>query len=150
MTLSTVERITFYGPHYVAGDITASGIRYAPDNDTVALGPDLLARVRGHYAKLAGELGQPLFWTRERGHIVYQGIAGAFPVATGWHSATWWGHLVRICAQTSSGDELCWVVRVADTGRPALQVDLPDETWRRWGWLAGRGVFAGRLEVLDE
>jgi hypothetical protein len=150
VTLAPVERVTFYGPHYAAGDLTASGIRYAPDDDVVALGPDLLAMVRAHYARRAGELGQPLAWGRTRqGHLVYQGIAGAFPVAVTWRSVAWWGHLVRVCAAMAGGGELCREVRVADTGRPALQVDLPDETWQAWGWPAGKGFFAGRLEVLE-
>ena len=148
--LVAVERITFYGPHYVAGALTASGIRYAPDDDVIALGPDLLASVRTHYGHLASELGQPLFWGRTRqGRLVYQGIAGAFPVATGWRSAVWWGYQVRLCAATAGGGELCQELRVADTGQAGLQVDLPDATWQRWGWPAERGVFSGRLEVLE-
>lgn len=151
IALAGVERVTFYGPHYVAGDITASGIRYAPDNDTIALGPELLDAVRGHYARLAGELGQPLAWGRTPdGHIISQGIAGAFAVPISWRQVAWWGHRVRVCAQKSGGGELCRELRVADTGRPELQVDLPDATWRRWGWPEGKGFFAGRLEVLDE
>ncbi len=150
VSLAPVERVTFYGPRYVAGDLTASGIRYTPDDDVVALGPRLLAGVRDYYARRAGELGQPLTWDRTRqGRLVYRGIAGAFPVATGWRSVTWWGHLVRICAQTPSGGELCWMLRVADTGKPALEVDLPDATWARWGWDPEAGVFPGRLEVLE-
>jgi len=150
VTLAAVERVTFYGPRYVAGMVTASGIRYAPENDIVALGPDLLGAVRAHYSRLADELGQPLLWRHERnGRVIYQGVAGSFPVLVDWHRAVWWGYLVRLCAETADGGELCQELRVADTGKPALQADLPDATWKRWGWPSGRGVFAGRLEVLE-
>jgi hypothetical protein len=146
--LASGLRVTYYGPRYAGGEITASGIRYMPDADIVALGPGLLARVRAHYAAEAAALGRPLWWYWAPGpQLRFGGIAGGFPRhACFVCEATWWGYLVRIC-DLASGH--CELLRVADTGSPALEVDLPDETWQRFGYPASQGVFTGTLEVLS-
>jgi hypothetical protein len=118
-------RVTYYGPRYVGGEVTASGIRYMPDADIVSLGPGLLARVRVHYA------AEP-------------GTAGGYPLLPCLDcEPRWWGYLVRVC----DGGR-CELLRVADTGGDALEADLPDETWLRFGYPAERGVFTGTVEVL--
>lgn len=138
--------VTFYGPEYEAGDVTASGVRYTPDNDTVALGPYHLALVRDYY-----DAQQPFRWWRNRdGELRYRAPAACYPVLVTRTEARWWGCMVRVCAEPADGDRLCRWVRVADTGAAGLGADLPDETWERWGWPAERGVFIGTLEVLRE
>jgi hypothetical protein len=133
-------RITYYGPRYTGGELTASGVRYMPDDDIAALGPDLLARVRAHYAAQSLKAGRWVATPR----YSYVSVAGGYPL---WPcldcEPRWWGYLVRVCA----GDR-CETLRVADTGSPALEVDLPDETWLRFGYPAERGVFTGTVEVL--
>jgi hypothetical protein len=143
--LASGLRVTFYGPRYAGGEITASGIRYAPDADIVALGPGLLAQVRAHYAVEAEALGCPLWWRWAPGpQLRFGGIAGGFPRHACFSCQPgWWGYLVRVC---SAGH--CELLRVADTGSPALEIDLPDRTWERFGYPAGQGVFTGTLEVL--
>lgn len=130
-----ISRITFYGPDYVAGDITASGGRYAPDNGTVALGPGLLQKVRDHY--------NPSMWIGANSLLRYSQIGGCYPVFISASEIRWWGCLVRVCA-----NDVCKVLRVTDTGKAELEVDLPDETWLEFGYPASRGVFTGTLEVL--
>ena len=136
--------VTFYGPEYAAGDVTASGVRYAPDNDTVALGPYHLALVRDYY-----DAQQPFRWWRNRdGELRYRAPAACYPVLVTFTEVRWWGCLVRVCAEAAGGGRLCRWLRVADMGTAALVgVDLPDRTWERWGWPAERGVFTGTLEV---
>ena len=134
--------VTFYGPEYAAGDVTASGIRYTPDNDTVALGPYHLALVRDYY-------DEPFRWWRNRdGELRYRAPAACYPVLVTRTEVRWWGCMVRVCAGAAAGERLCRWLRVADTGAAALEVDLPDRTWERWGWPAERGVFTGTLEVI--
>jgi hypothetical protein len=147
VTLESGLRVTFYGPRYAGGEITASGIRYAPDADIVALGPDLLARVRAHYTAEAESLDQPLWWRWEPGpELLFGGIAGGFPRHACFSCQPgWWGYLVRVCDLASGR---CALLRLADTGSPALEVDLPDRTWERFGHPASQGVFTGTLEVL--
>jgi hypothetical protein len=146
VNLESGLRVTFYGPHYTGGEVTASGIRYTPNGDIVALGPDLLAQVRAHYAAEAEALGCPLWWRWAPGpKLRFGGIAGGYP----WHRCfickpTWWGYFVRVCAAGH-----CELLRLADTGSPALEVDLPDRTWERFGYPSSRGVFTGTLEVLS-
>jgi len=137
--------ITFYGPDYIDGDVTASGVRYTPDNDTVALGPYHLALVRDYY-----DDQQPFRWWRNRdGELRYRAPAACYAVLVTRTEVRWWGCLVRVCAQAADGERLCRWLRMADTGAPALVgADLPDRTWERWGWLAERGVFTGTLEVM--
>jgi hypothetical protein len=164
ITLAEPVRVTFYGARYVTGAVTASGIRYAPDADIVALGPARLAAVREYYGAAAILLDTPLFAEWMPGpHLRYQGIAGGFPR----HSCfgcdpEWWGFLVRVCALKSGAftptlssshareEEVvrCEMLRVADTGLAGLDVDLPDETWLRFGYLAEQGVFTGMLQVV--
>jgi hypothetical protein len=148
VTLDASTRVTFYGPGYVGGETTASGIRYAPDADIVALGPDLLAQVRAHYAAEAKALGRPLWWAWQPGpKLRFGGIDGGFPRhACFVCQPGWWGYLVRICDLEGGR---CALLRLADTGSPALEVDLPDRTWERFGYPASQGVFSGTLEVLS-
>jgi hypothetical protein len=152
VTLESGLRVTFYGPRYAGGEITASGIRYMPDADIVALGPALLAQVRAHYVAEAEALGQPLWWRWAPGpQLRFGGIAGGFPrhrcfAPTGLRcEPDWWGYLVRVCDLDGGS---CALLRLADTGSPALEVDLPDRTWERFGYPSSRGVFTGTLEVL--
>jgi hypothetical protein len=142
--LDASTRVTFYGPRYAGGEITASGIRYAPGADIVALGPGLLAQVRAHYVAEAEALGRPLWWAWSPGpELRFGGIAGGFPRHACFScQPTWWGYLVRVCAA-----EHCEVLRLADTGSLVLEVDLPDRTWERFGYPPSRGVFTGTLEV---
>lgn len=137
--------ITFYGPTYVGGEIMASGVRYMPDNDTVALGPRHLQMVRDWY-----DAQQPFRWWWLPGwRLRYRGPAGCYPAMASLNEARWYGCLVRLCAETAEGERLCRWLRVADTGSPRLEADLPDETWQRWGYPLERGVFTGTLEVLS-
>jgi hypothetical protein len=155
VVLDDSTRVTFYGPRYAGGEITASGIRYAPDADIVALGPGLLAQVRAHYAAQAEALGRPLWWAWSRSQVRdgspgpqlrFGGIAGGFPRhACFVCEPDWWGYLVRVC---DLGGGSCALLRLADTGSPALEVDLPDRTWERFGYPTTQGVFTGTLEVL--
>ena len=134
--------VTFYGPGYVDSDVMASGIRYSPDNDTVALGPYHLALVRDYY-----DAQQPFRWWRNRdGELRYRAPAGCYAVLVTRTSVRWWGCMVRVCADAAGGERLCRWLRVADTG--AVAIDLPDRTWERWGWPVEGGVFTGTLEVL--
>jgi hypothetical protein len=146
--LASGLRVTYYGPRYTGGEVTASGIRYAPDADIVATSPDLLSRVRAHYANQAESLGQSLWWTWAPGpQLRFGGIAGGFPRHACFAcEPDWWGYLVRVCDLET---ERCALLRLADTGSPALEVDLPDETWERFGYPASQGVFTGTLEVLS-
>jgi hypothetical protein len=147
ITLSEPVRVTFYGPEYKAGAITASGIRYAPCNDIVALGPSLLEAVREHYARESIKVGyyDADAWVITRRHS-FVSVAGGFPV---WPctecTPDWWGYLVRICDPITN---YCQIARVADTGRPGLDIDLPDETWLKFGYPLAQGVFTGTLQVL--
>lgn len=150
ISLADPVRITYYGPEYRGGELSASGIRYAPDASIVALGPVLLAKVRRHYAAEARAQGQPLWWRWMPGpRLKFQGIAGGYPRhacfdPTGLRcEPAWWGYLVRVCDVKH-----CELLRVADTGTDALQADLPDRTWERFGHLASQGAFTGTLEVL--
>lgn len=145
IVLDASARVTFYGPRYTGGEVTASGIRYAPDADIVALGPGLLAQVRAHYAVEAEALGQPLWWCWAPGpKLRFGGIAGGYPRHACFACQPgWWGYLVRVCSA-----EHCEVLRLTDTGSPALEVDLPDRTWERFGHPSSQGVFTGTLEVL--
>lgn len=137
-------RVTFYGPEYIEGDAMASGIRYSPDNDTVALGPYHLAMVRKYY-----DARQPFRWWLNRdGELRYSAPAACYLVLVTRTEARWWGCLVRVCAETADGALLCRWLRVADTGPAVLGADLPDGTWGRWGWPVSRGVFTGTLEVV--
>jgi hypothetical protein len=138
-------RVTYYGPRYTGGEVTASGIRYVPDDDIVALGPELLAEVRAHYAAEASALGRPLWWYWSPGpKLRFGGIVGGYPRHACFRcKPAWWGYAVRVC-----DGERCETLRVADTGSDELQVDLPDETWLRFGYPAERGVFTGTIEVL--
>lgn len=144
IVLSTAQ-VTYYGPRYAGGEVTASGIRYAPDADIVALGPGLLAAVRAHYAAEAEALGEPLQWRWLPGpKLRHNGVAGGFPRHACFAcEPDWWGYLVRVCAGGH-----CELLRLADTGGPALEMDLPDETWQRFGHPTSQGVFTGTLEVL--
>ena len=137
--------VTFYGPEYVPDDVMASGIRYSPDNDTVALGPYHLALVRDYYDEQ-----QPFRWWRNRdGELRYRAPAGCYAVLVTRTEVRWWGCMVRVCAETADGERLCRWLRVADMGTAALAgVDLPDRTWERWGYPVERGVFTGTLEIL--
>jgi hypothetical protein len=155
VALGEPARVTFYGAHYPAGDVTASGIRYAPDADIVALGPARLAAVREYYRAAAVTLGMPLYAEWMPGpHLSFRAIAGGFPR----HSCfscepEWWGYVVRVCdrgdGRPQTAGESCQVLRVADTGREGLDVDLPDATWLRFGYPAAQGVFTGTLQVAE-
>jgi hypothetical protein len=147
VTLDESVRVTFYGPRYKAGDITASGIRYAPCNDIVALGPSLLEAVREHYARESIRVAYDAdAWVITRRHS-FVSVAGGFPVWPCWKcQPNWWGYLVRICDPVTNR---CQVARVADTGLPGLDVDLPDETWLKFGHPSIQGVFTGTLQVLE-
>jgi hypothetical protein len=137
-------RITFYGPRYVGGEIMASDVRYMKDNDTVALGPYHLQMVRDYY-----DAQQAFRWWWLPGwKLRHRAPAACYPVMASLNEARWWGCLVRVCADTADGERLCRWLRVADTGRPELEADLPDETWQRWGYSLEQGVFTGTLEVL--
>lgn len=166
--LADPVRVTYYGPEYRGGELTASGIRYAPDADIVALGPDLLAEVRRHYAAEARIQGNPLWWGWAPGpKLKFQGIAGGYPRHACFQcEPAWWGYYVRLCRAepVKPGEAIparlhgrsdglsspvpCLILRVADTGSDALQVDLPDKTWERFGYVPSQGVFTGTLEVL--
>lgn len=140
-------RVTYYGSHYVGGEVTASGVRYMPDNDTVALGPYHLNMVRDWYG--ASTPAGPLRWWWEPSwELRYTGEGGCYPVPVNLHSARWWGCLIRLCAPMAEGPVLCREFRVADTGSSELEVDLPDETWAEWEYPVRQGVFTATLEVL--
>jgi hypothetical protein len=147
VTLGASLRVTFYGSCYTGGEVTASGIRYMPDADIVALGPGLLTQVRAHYAAEAGKLGQPLWWYWAPGpKLRFGGVAGGFPRHACFAcEPTWWGYLVRVCDLDGGR---CALLRLADTGSPALEVDLPDSIWQRFGYPTTQGVFTGTLEVV--
>lgn len=139
-------RVTFYGPEYVAGDVTASGVRYAPDNKIVALGPYHLQVVRDYYE------ADGLLWEwltlpgRGRPYLSFQSRVGSFPRHPCFIcEPDQWGFWVRVC---SAGH--CELLRVADTGSARLEADLPDETWLEFGYPASQGVFTGTLEVRRE
>ena len=136
--------VTFYGPEYAAGDVMASGIRYAPDNDTVALGPYHLALVRDYY-----DAQQSFRWWRNRdGELRFRAPAACYPVLVTRIEVRWWGCMVRVCADAADGRRLCRWLRVADTGVSRLEVDLPDGTWAEWGYPVEQGIFTGTLEIL--
>lgn len=123
--------------------MTASGVRYAPDASVLALGPYHLGMVRDWYTCPTAGAGGPGRWWREGGDLDYRSRGGCYPVLVSWSEARWWGCLARLCS-----NDHCEVVRVVDTGRAALEADLPDETWARFGYPVERGVFTATLEVL--
>jgi hypothetical protein len=152
-------RVTFYGDQYI-GDRTefmASGVPYTKDGDTASLGPTLLYALWRHYYHQAEALGNEMTWGWGPGLKMWQSgnVAGCYFVPVSLTEARLWGCGIRVCAENAAGTVYCQEVRVMDTGGAdpendiELGMDLPDETWARWGYPVSRGVFMGTIEVLS-
>jgi hypothetical protein len=158
--LATDVRVTFYGDQYI-GDRTefmASGVPYTKDGDTASLGPTLLYALWRHYYHQAEALGNEMTWGWGPGLKMWQSgnIAGCYHVPVTLEKGRLWGCGIRVCAETAGGGWLCQELRVMDTGGAdpengiELGVDLPDETWARWGFGPEKGVITGAVvEVLQ-
>ncbi len=122
-------KVTFYGPYYQAGMLTASGELYNPDGDGCAVGPTLLNRLRTEYAGASG---------------VY-GILPCLRSAEGWEcEPLLWGWELRL----TDAEGRVVTCRVNDSGLDGLDVDLGDGAWERaWGDRA-QGVRMVKVEVL--
>lgn len=114
--------IRFYGPRFHEGRPTASTLPYRPDARIASIGREALARVR----QLAGDSSRlrKVCITREG------------PCYT-------WGFQMRI-ADPKGRHQL--EVTVEDTGA-GDGIDLPDATWRLFGYPPSQGVFWGDVWV---
>ncbi len=114
--------IRFYGPRFQEGLPTASAIPYRPDARIASIGRQALARLR--------QLSSGSASVR---HVC---IARDGPCRA-------WGFQLRI-VDPKAGRQL--EVSVEDTGA-GDGIDLPDTTWRLFGYPPSQGVFWGDVWV---
>jgi hypothetical protein len=123
MPLLDTARVTYYGPYFRGGELTASGETYYKDKMLCAVGKEILQdlRVLDSYAPGTFKI-RPCFKC--------EGDA--------------WGWYLRLTLEDKS-----IICQVLDTGAEGLEIDLPDLVWASlMDGSYDKGVLSMKVEVF--
>jgi hypothetical protein len=123
MPLLDTARVTYYGPYFRGGELTASGETYYKDKKLCAVGKEILQSLRDIDTTAPGTFS----------------IKACFKC-----EGDAWGWYLRLTTETKAV-----ICQVLDTGADGLEIDLPDLVWAElMDGNYDKGVLPMKVEVF--